>query len=243
MLWWDVNWLINVFHCRWVDPLVLGPISPMVLPALLTHWGGDKMDHISQTMFSNAFSWMKMFEYRLRFHWILFLGIRLTIFQHWFRLWLGASQVTSHYLNQWWLKYWRIYASFGLNELTLNMPVPYKYGTHQCVEQRFHALERHLSRTSRALPTCVPLTRAAVRRRPRNLHSHASRGSGHFHAFTGRSSAHFHAIGSRSSMHFHAIRSCRSANSDGSLSHAFPHKINDRLGFKEARPFPVALNC
>ena len=28
-----------------------------------------------------------------------------------------ASQATSHYLNQWWLIYWRIYASLGLNEL------------------------------------------------------------------------------------------------------------------------------
>ena len=36
---------------------------------------------------------------------------------HWFRQWLGADQATSHYLNQWWLIYWRIYASLGLNEL------------------------------------------------------------------------------------------------------------------------------
>ena len=28
-------------------------------------------------------------------------------------------QVTNHYLNQWWLVYWRIYALLGLNELTL----------------------------------------------------------------------------------------------------------------------------
>ena len=27
-----------------------------------------------------------------------------------------AGQVTSHYLNQWWLVYWCIYASLGLNE-------------------------------------------------------------------------------------------------------------------------------
>ena len=106
--------------------------------------------------------------------------------------------------------------------LALNVPVPYKYGTHQHVEPRFHALEPHLSRTFRALPTRVPRTRAAGRRRPRNSHSHASRGSVHFHAFEGRSSAHFHAIGSRSSAHFHAIRSRCSANFDDSISHAFP---------------------
>ena len=30
---------------------------------------------------------------------------------------LGAIQAASHYLNQWWLVYWRIYTSLGLNEL------------------------------------------------------------------------------------------------------------------------------
>ena len=52
---------------------------------LLTHWGRDKMDGISQTTFWGAFSWMKMCEFRLNFHWILFLRVQLTIFQHWFR--------------------------------------------------------------------------------------------------------------------------------------------------------------
>ena len=51
----------------------------------LTHWGRDKMDAISQTPFSNAFSLMKIFEFRLKFHWSLFLSVQLTIFQHWFR--------------------------------------------------------------------------------------------------------------------------------------------------------------
>ena len=59
-----------------------------------------------------------MFEFRLQFHWSLFPMVQLTIFQHWFRWWLGAVQATSHYLNQWWLVYRRIYASLGLNELT-----------------------------------------------------------------------------------------------------------------------------
>ena len=37
------------------------------------------------TTFSNAFSWMKMYQFRLRFHWNLFLRVQLTISQHWFR--------------------------------------------------------------------------------------------------------------------------------------------------------------
>ena len=46
---------------------------------LLTHWGRDKIDAISQTTFSSAFSWMKMYEFRLIFHWNLFLRVPLTI--------------------------------------------------------------------------------------------------------------------------------------------------------------------
>ena len=38
-----------------------------------------------QTTFSNAFSWMKMIKFRLRFHWSLFPRVQLTILQHWFR--------------------------------------------------------------------------------------------------------------------------------------------------------------
>ena len=74
------------------------------LPAtdVLTHWGRDKIGAIFQTTFSNAFSWMKMYQYQLKFHWSLFLRVQLTIFQHWFRWWLGAYQATSHYLKQWW---------------------------------------------------------------------------------------------------------------------------------------------
>ena len=49
------------------------------------------------------------YKFRLKFHWILFLWVQLTIFQHWFRKWLDAVQATSHYLNQWWLVYRRIY--------------------------------------------------------------------------------------------------------------------------------------
>ena len=51
----------------------------------LTHWGRDKIDDIFQTTFSNAFLWMKMYEFRLRFHWRLFLRFQLTIIHHWFR--------------------------------------------------------------------------------------------------------------------------------------------------------------
>ena len=54
----------------WVarGPLHLHGIS------LLTHCSRDKMATIPQMTFLNAFSWRKMFEFRLKFHWILFQG-------------------------------------------------------------------------------------------------------------------------------------------------------------------------
>ena len=57
----------------------------VIIIYILTHWGRDKLDTISQTTFSSAFSWMKMFEFKLKFHWSLFLRVQLTSFQHWFR--------------------------------------------------------------------------------------------------------------------------------------------------------------
>ena len=76
----------------------------------LTHWGRDKMVSNFVTTFSNAFSWMKIYILRLRFHWSLLPRVQLTKFNHW-------SRWQNHYLNQWWLVYWCIYVSLGLNEL------------------------------------------------------------------------------------------------------------------------------
>ena len=87
-------------------------------PQHLTYWGRDKMAPVSQTTLSNAFLWMKISESWIKFHWSSFLMVLLKIFQYWFWWWLGADQATSHYLNQWWLDHWRIFASLGLNELS-----------------------------------------------------------------------------------------------------------------------------
>ena len=71
------------------------------------------MAPIFQTAFSNQFSWMKMCKFRLKIRWSVFPRVQLTLFQHWFIWWCGADQATSHYLNQWWLVYWHIYASLA----------------------------------------------------------------------------------------------------------------------------------
>ena len=42
---------------------------------MLTHLPLDKMAAVSQTIFSDAFSWMKIFVFGLKFHWNLFLRV------------------------------------------------------------------------------------------------------------------------------------------------------------------------
>ena len=73
----------------WTTLTLQGDVDTLVWLAhiLLTHWDRDKMAAISQTTFSNAFSWMKMFKCRLKFHWTLFPRVhwQLTISQRWFR--------------------------------------------------------------------------------------------------------------------------------------------------------------
>ena len=103
-------------RAHWRSNLVLLYLRDEHLTGL-TQWGWDNMATIFRMTFWNRFSLMKIYEFRLKFHWSLFQGIQLTIFQHWFRSWFGADQATNHYLNQWWLVYRCIYASPGLNEL------------------------------------------------------------------------------------------------------------------------------
>ena len=66
-------WMLPI---QWTEP----PFSEILRgKSPLTHWGRDKMAVISQTILSNAISWMQMLEFRLKFHWSLFLRVQLTI--------------------------------------------------------------------------------------------------------------------------------------------------------------------
>ena len=78
----------------------------------------DKMPTISHKIFSGAFSLMKGFVFRLKFHWSLFLRVDLTITQHWFRWWLGARRWHAIILTKADWIHWRKYAALGGDELT-----------------------------------------------------------------------------------------------------------------------------
>ena len=61
---WRLNVLINVGCCT----MLSFPRDGVGFPSLLlTHWGRDKIATIFWTTFSNAFSWMKMYEFPLKF--------------------------------------------------------------------------------------------------------------------------------------------------------------------------------
>ena len=57
--------------------------------------------HFAEHIF-NCISWMKTFDFHIKFHWSMFLRVQLIICQHWFRWWLGTQQATIHYLIQQW---------------------------------------------------------------------------------------------------------------------------------------------
>ena len=75
-----LNVLTAEYHGEWVDAENNSDIT-----CVLTHRGRDKMATIFQTTFSNGFSWMKMYEFLLEFHWSLFSRVQLTIFHYCFR--------------------------------------------------------------------------------------------------------------------------------------------------------------
>ena len=84
----------------------------------LTHWGQDKMATIFRTTFSNAFLWMKIYKFWLRFHWNLLPRVQLTNSS------IGSDNGLALVRRQvfiWTndgLLCWRIYASLSLNEYT-----------------------------------------------------------------------------------------------------------------------------
>ena len=104
--WEKINWLMIIFtvtiNLIWYSSISVADISSIDFSQLLllsdyiidsntwklpiffddvTHWGQDKIATIFQTIFSNAFLWMKMNKYGLRFHKRLFPMVQSTIFQ------------------------------------------------------------------------------------------------------------------------------------------------------------------
>ena len=60
-----------------------GLVFPVMREAVLRHWGWNIMATILQPTFSNAFYWVKMIQFRFKFHWNLFPWVQSIISQHW----------------------------------------------------------------------------------------------------------------------------------------------------------------
>ena len=84
---------------QWEQPFCIR-ICNTEIAVLLTHWRPDKMHKNLQTTFSNAFSWMKMIVFLLKFHWNLFPKGPINDIPA--LVDIMACQATNHYLNQWW---------------------------------------------------------------------------------------------------------------------------------------------
>ena len=89
VMWRHCN---DMLHFLSLAMTLVGIVKKRTYVTITMSWWPDvntlrprQMDAISQTTFSSAFSWMKMFEFRFEFHRSLFLRVQLTIFQHWFR--------------------------------------------------------------------------------------------------------------------------------------------------------------
>ena len=93
-------WVINTFSVYKCASYIRG-----FMVIALSHWGQDKMaDLFSRCFFLNTFYGTKMFNFLFKFYWNILPRVHLTISQHCFRWWLGAEDMTNHYLNQWWLR-------------------------------------------------------------------------------------------------------------------------------------------
>ena len=80
----------------------------------LTHWGREKMAANFLTTIANTFSQIKIYKISLKFVYYGPIDNIPALVQ--ITAWRRPGDI--HYLSQWWLVYWRIYGSLGLNELT-----------------------------------------------------------------------------------------------------------------------------
>ena len=99
----QMSWMWATNTCR--GPYISKNIALCILKEIavyLTSLPLDKMDAISQTVCSDSLTWMERFVNWVKIHLRWFRSVQFTITQPWFRKWLGAEYMTSHYLNQFW---------------------------------------------------------------------------------------------------------------------------------------------
>ena len=145
----------------------------------LTHLPLRKMAAISLTTFSNAFSWMKSFVFRFRFHWSLFLRVQLTISQQWVNIiyclgpnwrpsvaihWWDMQELTGIALNKksdWRLAFWDITITSQWVGWHLKSPASRLLALTLVQAQNVYNMKapRHWSLWGESIPNKGPVTR------------------------------------------------------------------------------------
>ena len=127
--WRCANCIANIAGLMMINSMTVRQGHPFI-SLVNSSPPGQKWQPSSHKTFSNEFSWIKMFELLLKFHWhSLSPWVQLTISQHWLRQWFGAEQATSHYLNQCCPIHWRIYAALKGRCVNSFCPVQIDYKT------------------------------------------------------------------------------------------------------------------
>ena len=84
--------------------------------SILKYWSRDELADNFQATISNGFSWVDVYEF-----WLIQLKfVPRYLINHipaLLQIRFGANQAVGRHLKQWWLVYWRIYVSHGLNEV------------------------------------------------------------------------------------------------------------------------------
>ena len=84
---------------------------------------------------------MKIYDFWLRFHWNSFLSGQLTMFQHWFRQWLGADQVQFIiWTNEFTDAYMRHSASMSWVKSNINF---FQWGCREYIWVKFEPKYKH----------------------------------------------------------------------------------------------------
>ena len=106
--------------------ICFSPHELMLVKALSTHRGWEKMAAISQAIFSSLFSCMKIFVFWLQYRWELPQRVQLTKHSIGSDNRLAPNRRQAIIGSNDGLFYWRIYASLGLDELkTVNYDIQY----------------------------------------------------------------------------------------------------------------------
>ena len=86
----------------------------------LTHWGHNKMTDIFHMTLSNTSDWMKTFEFHIKWHWIMFLGVYLMSPLVQVLVWCLTGDKQLHERTSFLLTHWGQVTHICVHNLSIN---------------------------------------------------------------------------------------------------------------------------